>query len=536
MEFQGEDVSLLWKLSGQARVDAFEAAYAQYGSRMFAFPSFFKVKDWAKLCTTLINAPILNNRPKQVKTIAFYHNHYPIGGIERCISYLMPLFQSLGYRVILITDKDASTDAYPIPPGVKRIVFGEENTILGNPLPKKAFSTRCELWDKCIRANSIDAVYYAFTVSSVRLLDFLSIRSAGAYVMYHFHQCFTMSLQHQSMNFFFDFAYLLRFVDTVIGLSRVDEHFFRLCQTRAYYFPNKCFFEELPRAHAESISSRMNCLWCARIAPQKQPLEIIPIFAKIHAVIPNATLTILGDSTALAAKDTKEQMLRQAQSLGCANAIEWAGFQTDVLPYYKQADLLISTAKWEGFPLTHIEAYAHGLPIVSYDMPYLETLKDEKASRCVPQGDQQAAAEAAIELLTNPEVYREASQAARKVAETFMDFDQAAAWKKVIEELPQPYTPQETEADQIDRVMLETILLHGTWARLPQQTQNQLVQTRKQLAAAQTELRKLRATRAWRIGRAVTFLPRKAKGGIKCLRENGLRYTLRRAVKKVLRH
>ena len=533
MEFQGEDVSLLWKLSGQARVDAFEAAYAQYGSRMFAFPSFFKVKNWAKQCTTLINA--LNKRPKQVKTIAFYHNHYPIGGIERCISYLMPLFQSLGYRVILITDKDASTDAYPIPPGVKRIIFGEENTILGNPLPKKAFSTRCELWNKCIRDNSIDAVYYAFTVSSVRLLDFLSIRSAGAYVIYHFHQCFTMSLQHQSMNFFFDFAYLLRFVDTVIGLSRVDERFFRLCQTRAYYFPNKCFFEELPQPHAESVSSRMNCLWCARIALQKQPLEIIPIFAKIHAVIPNATLTILGDSTALAAKDTKEKMLRQAQSLGCANAIEWAGFQTDVLPYYKQADLLISTAKWEGFPLTHIEAYAYGVPIVSYDMPYLETLKNPKAARCVPQGDQQAAADAAIELLTNPEAYQEASREARKVAEEFMNFDQAAVWKKVIEELPQPYTPEETEIDRIDRVMLETILLHGTWSKIPQQTEAQLQKTRKQLAAAQNEIKKVHSTTAWRIGRLITFIPRKVKGGLKCLRDNGVRYTLRRAIKKVLK-
>lgn len=535
MEFQGEDVSLLWKLSRQARVDAFEAAYAQYGSRMFAFPSFFKVKDWAKLCTTLINAPILNNRPKGIRTIAIFSHHYVFGGTERCISYLMPLFQSLGYKVVLITDADTSNDAYLTPPGATRLLFGEEN---GIAQPLKNLQYRCERWHQFIKENHIDAVYYVHHTGNVRLLDFLSIRAAGAYILYHFHFCFTQNLIVNDVPFFKNFSDILKLTDTIVGLSRVDERFFRLCQTRAYYFPNKCFFEQLPPLHAKSVSSRMNCLWCARINVQKQPLEIIPIFAKIRAAIPEATLTILGDAKVSSGVEMKlkGQMIAQMKKSGCEDAVVWAGFQTDVLPYYKQADLLISTAKWEGFPLTHIEAYAHGLPVVAYEMPYLETLKDRKAARCVPQGDQQAAAEAAIELLTNPEVYREASQAARKVAETFMDFDQASAWKKVIEELPQPYTPQETEADQIDRVMLETILLHGTWARLPQQTQNQLVQTRKQLAAAQTDLRKLRATRAWRIGRAVTFLPRKAKGGIKCLRENGLCYTLRRAVKKVLRY
>ena len=35
---------------------------------------------------------------------------------------------------------------------------------------------------------------------------------------------------------------------------------------------------------------------------------------------------------------------------------------------------------------------------------------------------------------------------------------------------------------------------------------------------------------AFRIGLAVTWLPRKVKGGIRCLRENGLAYTLRRGL------
>lgn len=534
MEFQGEDVSLLWKLSGQERIEAFEAAYAQYGPRMFAFPSFYGSNHYINALESLLRAPAFNQRPQSIKTIALYYFTYGFGGVERCLSYLMPQFLSLGYNVIFITDTDASSDAYPTPKGVKRLVFNASNSRVH---PFHQLQGRCTQWETFIKENHIDAVYYAYSSNHVRMIDFPVIRASGAYLFYHFHCCFSLSLHTESAKHFYNFSKYIRFADSIITLSRADTRFFELCGVRAYYIPNKCFFDIKQYKQKKVNLRQVKCLWSGRFAPPKSPLEIIPIFSKIYQAIPNATLIILGSTTpAFQRLQYDKKMRKQAKDLGCADAIRWEGFQEDVQPYYDSSDLLICTSLFEGFPLTHIEAYAHGVPIVSYDMPYLETLKDEKASRCVPQGDQQAAAEAAIELLTNPEVYREASQAARKVAETFMDFDQAAAWKKVIEELPQPYTPQETEADQIDRVMLETILLHGTWARLPQQTQNQLVQTRKQLAAAQTELRKLRATRAWRIGRAVTFLPRKAKGGIKCLRENGLRYTLRRAVKKVLRH
>ena len=533
MEFQNDDVSAIWKVYGEGRIKAFEEAYAKFGAKMFSFASFFRQKDFFKLCQSLKPSLLLNRQPKRIQTVAFYQQHYQVGGGERCISYQMPIFKALGFNVVFITDWDSSTDAYTTPQGVKRLVFGNENAIdvRGENLGK-----RCELWHKFIKEHNIDAVLHSYTWHDNNLLDFLSIRSAGAYVIYCMHSIFTTPL-YRSSHAFYQFSNAIQFVDSLIALSRADQRFYALCRRRAYYIPNKPTFEKLPESLKYEVGKKINCLWCARIAPAKSPLEVVPIFKKIHDRIPSATLTILGDTIQMkTSQRLKEQMKTQERSFGLSGAIEWVGYKTDVNPYFEKADLLLVTSNREGFPLVILEAYAHGLPVVAYEMPYLETLKDRKAARCVPQGDQQAAAEAAIELLTNPEVYREASQAARKVAEIFMDFDQAAAWKKVIEELPQPYTPQETEADQIDRVMLETILLHGTWARLPQQTQNQLVQTRKQLAAAQTDLRKLRATRAWRIGRAVTFLPRKAKGGIKCLRENGLRYTLRRAVKKVLRH
>jgi glycosyltransferase involved in cell wall biosynthesis len=46
------------------------------------------------------------------------------------------------------------------------------------------------------------------------------------------------------------------------------------------------------------------------------------------------------------------------------------------------------------------------------------------------------------------------------------------------------------------------------------------------------ELQEVRASLSFRIGRFVTFIPRKIRGGVRCWRENGLRYTLYRIKEK----
>ncbi len=42
----------------------------------------------------------------------------------------------------------------------------------------------------------------------------------------------------------------------------------------------------------------------------------------------------------------------------------------------------------------------------------------------------------------------------------------------------------------------------------------------------QQELQKIKNSRSYKLGRAITFIPRKFRGGIDCLKDNGLRYTI----------
>ena len=57
----------------------------------------------------------------------------------------------------------------------------------------------------------------------------------------------------------------------------------------------------------------------------------------------------------------------------------------------------------------------------------------------------------------------------------------------------------------------------------------------KRTRRLEREVADLKASEAYRVGMFVTWPLRKAWGGVKCLRENGVKYTVKHAVGKVLR-
>jgi glycosyltransferase involved in cell wall biosynthesis len=103
-----------------------------------------------------------------------------------------------------------------------------------------------------------------------------------------------------------------------------------------------------------------------RFHTQKNHTFIIDIFNKTLKLIPNAKLMLIGEG------ELKNSIEKKVKKLNIQDKVIFTGIRKDV-PYLMQAmDCFIFSSKYEGLPVTLIEAQASGLPIVMSD-----TISDE---------------------------------------------------------------------------------------------------------------------------------------------------------------
>jgi glycosyltransferase involved in cell wall biosynthesis len=123
-----------------------------------------------------------------------------------------------------------------------------------------------------------------------------------------------------------------------------------------------------------------------------------------HALqeVPDLQLTIVGDGP-------DESYLRgMANELGVSTAVTFEGYQENPYPFMAQADLLVSSSRWEGLPNVVLEALACGTPVVAFDCPggTQEIIRNEENGWLVPTGDTDSLGDKIVELMAQKKYAR----------------------------------------------------------------------------------------------------------------------------------
>ncbi|MGA1410274.1 MAG: glycosyltransferase [Prochlorotrichaceae cyanobacterium] len=128
-----------------------------------------------------------------------------------------------------------------------------------------------------------------------------------------------------------------------------------------------------------------------RFVCQKDFLTLIKAFAKVLER-QKAYLVLLGDGV------EKKKIIALVKSLKLEKYVLMTGFIPNPYSYLKQADLFVSSSRWEGLPTTIIEALALNIPVVATDCPSgpAEILKKGEYGYLVPVGDEFALASAIV--------------------------------------------------------------------------------------------------------------------------------------------
>src|SRR5947199_7493166 len=125
---------------------------------------------------------------------------------------------------------------------------------------------------------------------------------------------------------------------------------------------------------------------------------VVRAFAEVQCAYPDSILVLFGKGTC------KEQILSLVQELRIPN-VDFMGVASrhSIGEYYDRADIFINASYLDNMPVSIIEAFACGLPVITTSPPSMRFLVDhERTGLLSGPGDARALAANVVRVLRDP--------------------------------------------------------------------------------------------------------------------------------------
>ena len=355
-------------------------------------------------------------QPEGKLSIATFYTKAYNGGIERVQSELIKMWVKMGFQVVLITEEDHNPLDYPYPNTVKRFVIP----------PSNKMKQRLEAIQRIILEENVSLYVNHLWFDSCVIWESALMRISGIpYIVYQ-HGAYPVIYRSGQ-----EFGYLshraFRLCNMILSLSESAARFYQLCGCNSFYIRNP-----VPE-QLEYVKENSNCtfgkriLWIGRISEEKRTKDALIMMKELLEIVPDATLDIVGQVE----KSYGEETLKLCDDLKLNANVRFHGFQKDVSEYYKNCDVLVMTSETEGFALVLLEANAHGIPCVMYQLPLLSDITSEYGIITVPLGRTDLMAESISKLLLDDHKRWEYGKRSRERFEKIRAFDIQESWQRV---------------------------------------------------------------------------------------------------------
>lgn len=476
------------------------------------------IDEWNDNLIGLVNrisfANCIKPHKRNISTVAVFFFRLYGGGTERVTASHVNLLVEMGYRVILITEEYCPEKEFKISPKVIREFIPYEK-----PLSKDTYEKRGRKLEEICAKYDVDLFLYESFGVKASFWDTLLIKMLGIPVIMQFHGILSMQMIYNRRKLRNRLAtYLL--ADRVIVLSHVEELCWASLGVKAEYAPNPIegSIYDLDYHKGKYV------LWAGRMDDsQKRPIDALKIIALVKKKIPDVKLVMVGGGD-----ESTDKIKIKAEDLGVADNVEIMGFVPNMEKYYQNASIQLVTSSFEAFSMVIYESRIAGLPLVCYDMPYLEMLKNRDSFLPIEQGNIEGAAEAIIRLLNDDRMHFEYSNKAKSVAKDFLSYSVSDALKKIFESVFEPY--ENGCANRTFGIGLETVLFHyDLGAEKYHERVNklkrrnmELIEKNERLAEknrrlteknekANSKLKAVKESKSYRIGKLITLPYRKLR-------------------------
>lgn len=346
------------------------------------------------------------------------------GGAERIIAekanYLAKNFH---YDITIISIyHDEKELSYPLEKEVNFISLNIPFTLKSNSLLKTTFRRIITLFQVLIAfqkvINQLKPNIIFYTMSLGALL--LPLCKTKAKKVYESHSARSFTPYHQL------FYLMEKKADVVVCLTKGDAQEYKYA-SKVTIIPN---FIGHPTKHTVNYSVK-KAIAVGRLEYPKGFDRLIEVWGQVAKVMPKWHLDIYGEGT------YREQLQQLIDKQQLNHIITLCGRKDNILDVYPNYSLHIMPSRYEGQPMTLLEAQACGLPTVSFNFKYgaSDIIKNEHNGLLVEQDNLNQFAKAIIKMANSEELRQKYGKHALSIAPSYYRENIFSEWIKLIESL-----------------------------------------------------------------------------------------------------
>ncbi|RLJ97682.1 glycosyltransferase family 4 protein [Tenacibaculum discolor] len=362
------------------------------------------------------------------KKIAFYIGNYSrSGGTERsCISVANGLAEKKDYKVYLIaTNSEKEKPFFKINSSVELIHLNCKNV-------KREYFNLFFLLKKALNENKINVIVAVEVFSLLFLLPvfiFNKRKNLKLVIWEHFN--FTVSL---GKNLRHKLRWLAaKYADGIVVLTQRDKG---LWEDNLKVKGNiKAINNMSPFNISEekySIDSK-KVIAIGRLAYQKGFDLLIDLWASLikeNSIDKEWVLQIIGSG------EDEQELKERIEEYDMHERVEMIPSTNNISEYYQQASFLAMTSRFEGLPMTLIEAQSFGLPIIAYDcITGPSEVISDNSGFLIEENNSAFFVEKIKELISNTEMRKLMSDSAKQEVVKYSKENVIAKWTLFLKEL-----------------------------------------------------------------------------------------------------
>ncbi|MCT3960290.1 glycosyltransferase family 4 protein [Elizabethkingia anophelis] len=349
---------------------------------------------------------------------------YNSGGMERVLTNKANYLAELGYDITIITtDQRERSPYFQLDPRIKNIDLGINYTDNNNKgllqkllsYPRKQKMHRQKLQNILIELKA-DIVISMFDNDA----SFMYKIKDGSKKILEIHFSRFKRLQYGRKGIW-KIVNLLR-SNADLKLVKQYDRFVVLTNEDKSYWSNLTNIEVIPNANS-FVSSKQADLESKRVIAvgrydyQKGFDELINIWKEVYAKHPDWSLYIFGHGP------LKDGLKSRINELDLATVIHLCPTVKDIKQEYLNSSILAMTSRYEGLPMTLLEAQVCGLPLVSYACKCgpRDIIKEGINGYLIEDSDQETMAKKLIYLITDKKLRKQMGEASYKFSDNYSE-------------------------------------------------------------------------------------------------------------------